>query len=146
MIQSFEANRNKLKFVNYHVPIYSACEKFDKDPTRYIYALFHWVPNFDKYKVLASFENHVHSFKRTKPMIGNTPKQNGTVYLGDGAFGAITSEFCKPDITIDIFDSFTRSNNMWLSTIYADRVDHIAYNSHGQVLDKFTQYASAYKM
>jgi hypothetical protein len=74
MINAFEENRNKIKFVNYHVPIYSACEAFDRDPTRYLYALFHWVPNFDKYKVMTSFENHVHSFKRTKPLIGNTPK------------------------------------------------------------------------
>jgi hypothetical protein len=37
------------------------------------------------------FENHVHSFKRTKPLLGNSPKENGTVYLGDGAYGAVIS-------------------------------------------------------
>jgi hypothetical protein len=74
MIESFEANKDKIKFVNYHVPIYSVCESFDKSPERFLYALFHWVPNFDKYKVMTVFENHVHSFKRTKPLIGNTPK------------------------------------------------------------------------
>ena len=55
MIDSFEANKDKIKFVNYHVPIYSVCEAFDKNPTRFLYALFHWVPNFDKYHVMASF-------------------------------------------------------------------------------------------
>ena len=55
MIDSFEANKDKIKFVNYHVPIYSVCEAFDKDPTRFLYALFHWIPQFDKYHVMASF-------------------------------------------------------------------------------------------
>ena len=87
-------------------------------------ALFHWVPNFDKYKVMTAFENHVHAFKRTKPMVGNTAKANGTVYVGDGAYGAILDlpGHCTPDITVDIFDAFGKSNNMWLSVITADKV------------------------
>ena len=92
------------------------------------------------------FENHVHSFKRTKPLLGNSPKENGTVYLGDGAYGAVISQFCKPDITVDIFDTYSKSNNMWLSEIYADRVQHIAFDNHGKVIDKFNQYASSYKL
>ena len=92
------------------------------------------------------FQNHVHAFKRTKPLIGNTPKQNGTVYVGDGAYGAIIAEMCRPDITVDIFDAYSKSNNLWLSEIYADRVDHVAYDSHGNIIDKFTQYAEAYKL
>lgn len=48
---------------------------------------------------------------------------------------------CKPDITIDLFVSASRTNNMWVSDIYADRVEHIAYDSHGKEIDKFTQYA-----
>ncbi len=32
MIDSFEANKDKFKFVNYHVPVYSVCEGFDKSP------------------------------------------------------------------------------------------------------------------
>ena len=79
-------------------------------------------------------------------MIGNTPKENGTVYVGDGAYGAIISEMCKPDITVDIFDAFSKSNNFWLSSIYADRVEHVAYNSHGKVIDQFTQDVEAYRM
>ena len=55
MINSFESNKNKIKFTNYHVPIYSACEAFDKSPERFLYALFHWVPNFDKYKLMTVF-------------------------------------------------------------------------------------------
>ena len=103
MIESFQANLDKLKFVNYHVPIYSVCENFDRDPTRFLYALFHWIPNFDKYHVMTVYENHVHSFKRTKPLVGSSPKEFGTVYVGDGAYGAIVEEFCRPDVTVDVF-------------------------------------------
>jgi hypothetical protein len=117
MIDSFEANKDKIKFVNYHVPIYSVCEAFDRDSTRFLYALFHWVPQFDKYHVMASFENHVHSFKRTKPLVGSNPTQYGTVYMGDGAYGAIISEMCKPDVTMDIFDAYAKKNNFWLTEI-----------------------------
>lgn len=66
--------------------------------------------------------------------------------MGDGAYGAIIGEMCNPDITMDIFDSYSKSNNMWFSEIYEDRVEHFAYDSHGTIIDKFTQYASAYKL
>ena len=132
--------------MTYHVPIYSVCEAFDRDPSRYLYALFHWIPNFDKYKVMTAFENHVHAFKRTKPLVGSTPNPNGTVYVGDGAYGAIISEMCNPDITMNIFDTFSKSNNFWLSEIYADRVDHFAYNSTGDIIDKFSQLTETYRI
>lgn len=94
MIDTLKQNPKKLKFVNYHVPMYSGCKDFDIDPQTFVYGLFHWIPYFDKYRVMAVYENHVHSFKRTKPLRGSIPAENGTVYMGDGAFGAITSEFC----------------------------------------------------
>jgi len=63
------------------------------------------------------FENHVHSFKRTKPLKSNQPAENGTVYVGDGAYGAVLAMTCKPDATMNIFDVFKNKNNFWLSEI-----------------------------
>jgi hypothetical protein len=146
MINAFERNRDKIKFVNYHVPIYSVCEAFDSNPERFLFALFHWVPNFDKYKVMTAFENHVHSFKRTKPLVGSSPAEKGTVYVGDGAYGALISEMCHPDASLGIFETFSKSNNFWYSEIYSDRVMHIAYDSHGKIIDNFTQLVSDYKI
>ena len=57
-------------------------------------ALFYWVPNFDIYRVAGAYENHVHAFKRTKPMYGNQVAVNGTVYFGDGNLGAIPDQIC----------------------------------------------------
>lgn len=92
------------------------------------------------------FENHVHSFKRTKPLIGSNPSDAGTVYVGDGAYGALISEMCNPDVTLDIFASFSKSNNFWMSDIYGDRVEHVAYDSHGAIIDKFTQKIADYRV
>lgn len=52
---SLSQNIDKVKFINYHVPIYGSCEGFDKSPQRFLYALFHWVPAFDKFKVMTVF-------------------------------------------------------------------------------------------
>jgi hypothetical protein len=90
------------------------------------------------------FENHVHSFKRTKPMKGNVLTENGTVYLGDGAFGGIASEFCAPDKTIPIFETQTNQNNFWISTVDNKQVHHIAYNNSGNIIDSFVQNVSSY--
>lgn len=45
-----------------------------------------------------------------------------------------------------IFDAFSKSNNMWLSTIYKDRVEHVAYDSKGKIIDQFSQQVSAYSL
>lgn len=66
--------------------------------------------------------------------------------MGDGAYGAIISEMCNPDATMDIFDSYSKSNNFWLSEIRSDRVDHFAYDSHGRIIDNFTQWVVDYKL
>jgi hypothetical protein len=89
---------------------------------------------------MASFENHVHSFKRTKPLVGSNPTKFGTVYMGDGAYGAIISEMCKPDVTMEIFDAYAKMNNFWLTEITENKVEHWAYNSTGIVIDNFVQY------
>jgi hypothetical protein len=61
------------------------------------------------------FENHVHSFKRTKPLIGSAPSDKGTVYVGDGNYGAVTAEHCTPDASMPIFQKFLKANNFWIS-------------------------------
>lgn len=75
------------------------------------------MPVFDEYRVMTVFENHVHSFKRTKPIRSSQPAENGTVYVGDGAYGAVLSFTCKPDATMNIFEKHMDKNNMWVSEI-----------------------------
>jgi hypothetical protein len=42
---------------------------------------------FDRYELMAAFENHDHVFKRSHPIRGDRVDPTGTLYLGDGAFG-----------------------------------------------------------
>ena len=72
----------------YHVPLYSS-NPDDVDKGRYLEAA--WVPGiFDKYNFAACFENHAHTYKRTKKMLNGTAVGDdglGTVFLGDGKMG-----------------------------------------------------------
>lgn len=47
-----------------------------------------WVPLFEKYRLLAAFENHNHTFKRTHPIKANQVDPDGVIYVGDGGWGA----------------------------------------------------------
>ena len=105
------------KFVNYHVPLYSGCRNLAKDSKHFIYATFHWIPLFDKYRVATAYENHVHSFKATKPLRGNGVNLNGTIYLGEGNWGAIPSSHCQKDETLDIFAVSGVQNNVWVTVV-----------------------------
>jgi hypothetical protein len=46
-----------------------------------------WCPLFDKYHLLAAFENHNHAYKRTYPIKANQVDPTGVVYFGDGCWG-----------------------------------------------------------
>jgi purple acid phosphatase-like protein/calcineurin-like phosphoesterase family protein len=49
----------------------------------------HWVPLFERYNVDAVFEHHDHTYKRTHPLLGGRPNDNGIIYLGDGSWGQL---------------------------------------------------------
>lgn len=70
----------------YHVPLYSSNPS---DWDKGVYLQDAWVaPLFDKHAFAACFENHAHTYKRTKPLLGGEiVATGGTVYLGDGKMG-----------------------------------------------------------
>jgi len=108
-----------LKFVNYHVPIYSACDNPEDNKDPIIRAMLHWVPHFDRFRVMGAYENHVHAFKRTKPLVGNYPAVNGTVYYGDGNLGAIENH-CDIKKDLNLFAVASPLNNVWISYVTKD--------------------------
>lgn len=72
-------------FATYHVPLYPSLE-----PESLLWARLgrkHWAPLFDKFRLAAAFEHHEHTFKRSHPIKGGKVAREGTVYLGDGAWG-----------------------------------------------------------
>jgi len=75
-------------FAVYHVPLYSSHPGGDSSDRTYLQDS--WIPGiFDKYGFTACFENHEHSYKRTKPLYNNQVATQGpsTIYLGDGKMG-----------------------------------------------------------
>jgi acid phosphatase type 7 len=78
-----------IKIVQYHGPILTACKQgayFDEIVIKK--GIEHWLPLFDKHNITVVFENHTHSFKRSKRIKNGEANQNGTYYLGEGAWGA----------------------------------------------------------
>lgn len=47
----------------------------------------HWAPLFEKFNLLAAFENHNHAYKRTFPIKANQVDPDGILYIGDGSWG-----------------------------------------------------------
>jgi hypothetical protein len=72
----------------YHVPQYSTCYNEQLDQSYLVDGQEEWIKRFDRYGFQAIFENHVHAFKRTLPITNNAPAENGTIYFGDGNWGA----------------------------------------------------------
>lgn len=79
------ATRKKMAL--YHAPLYPSTRKFNGAQAQ-LGRVF-WEPLFNKYKVSVGFENHDHMLKRTKMIYNGVwdNVSNGTVYVGDGAFG-----------------------------------------------------------
>ncbi|HSX11572.1 MAG TPA: fibronectin type III domain-containing protein [Chlamydiales bacterium] len=70
----------------------------------------HWVPLFEKYSLMAAFENHNHAFKKTYPIKAGQIDPSGVVYIGDGGWGA------TPRKTNDLWylEKHTRKNSVFL--------------------------------
>jgi hypothetical protein len=77
-----------LKFALYHVPMYPSRHPEDNALATLLRKV--WAPLFDQYQLTASFENHEHTFKRSKRIKNNVVDETGTLYLGDGAWGVPT--------------------------------------------------------
>jgi hypothetical protein len=86
MINQFNIHASTpLVMALYHVPIY---------PSKNMNTSQHsadtrkpWLPIFDAERLTIAFENHDHCYKRSKPLRGGEVNENGTLYLGDGAWG-----------------------------------------------------------
>lgn len=126
----------KHKFIQYHHPLYSACHKGEEgfvagEGRR------EWVPVFDKHNVTMVFENHVHGFKRSKPLKNNEVTEKGTVYIGDGSWGPLVHS-CKP-ANRDLIETNGLYNHVWVIEIDdTNEVKAAAYDETGELIDWFS--------
>lgn len=72
-------------FPIHHVPAWPSARPVD-DPVS-LRIRQHWVPLYENTGVEIVFENHDHTFKRTKPLRGGEVHPQGIRYIGDGLWG-----------------------------------------------------------
>lgn len=77
---------SKLKIVVYHANIYPSSDISGRLTSA---GKKHWTPLFDKYNVTIAFENHLHLYKRTKPLRDDKVHPDGVTYFGDGTWGVM---------------------------------------------------------
>jgi hypothetical protein len=93
-----------------------------------------WVPLFEKYNLLAAFENHNHAFKRTHPIKAGQIDPTGVVYIGDGGWGA------TPRKTNDLWylAKRNRKNNVFLIELTAQEANIQALDLFNEPLDQIS--------
>ena len=98
-----------------------------------------WVPLFDKYNVTIVSENHTHAFKRSKKLRGGKEDPNGTIYIGEGNWGAQVPSldyFCVP-YNVNLTEKVSNATNVWLLEIDNTRtVKATAFGVNGDTIDK----------
>ncbi len=98
----------------YHVPAYptSSFRPFSYEFSARVRQ--HWVPLFEQAGVQLVFENHDHTFSRTKPLLGGVENANGIRYLGDGLWGT-TSRL--PDASRSYLEITNEKHHVHLVTL-----------------------------
>jgi hypothetical protein len=75
------------KLALYHIPLYPGSRTLQTLPIPSLRET--WLPVFDQYQIKVAFENHDHVFLRSHPLKNDQINENGTLYMGDGAFGVV---------------------------------------------------------
>jgi acid phosphatase type 7 len=123
-------------FPMYHVPAWPSFRSLTNLHSTEVRT--HWVPLFEEYGISLSFENHDHTFKRTKPIRDNRVDDEGVVYIGDGSWGVST----RRDPTAHerwYIEKVTDDHHFWNIILYPESRVVQAFNEKGDLIDFFEQ-------
>jgi hypothetical protein len=123
----------KNSFTCYHVPLFPSHRDFDGGGS--VAGRTHWQPLFDEFKLTASFENHDHTFKRTKLIRGTEVHPEGTLYIGDGCMGVPPREIKNADKWY--MEKALSAFHFWVIEVTADSTTYTAINDSGAAFDKY---------
>lgn len=123
-------------FPAYHIPAWPSFRPFDNHHSSVVRQ--NWVPLFERYGVTLAFENHDHTFKRTKPIRNNEEHEDGVVYIGDGSWGVGTR---RADDAHQrwYLEKVTDDHHYWNITLMPGLRLVEAYNRNNILLDRFEQ-------
>lgn len=117
----------------YHVPGHPSARPFDGSVSKKVRT--HWLPLYDAAGVRLAFENHDHTYKRTKPWRAGKEDPAGVVYVGDGAWGVRVRDLEKEQPYLERFE---KKNHGILLTMHPDRIELESISATGEVFDRFT--------
>lgn len=121
------------RYTVYHVPLYPSHRDYEGGLS--VAGRTHWLPLFDEFKLTASFENHDHTFKRTKPLRAGKVDPAGTVYFGDGCMGVPPREIKNGSAWY--MEKALSAYHFWVADVTADGASYTAIDDTGAVLDKY---------
>ena len=123
-------------FACYHRPTYGAQVKDDEMEVRK-----HFVPLFDKYSVDAVFENDHHIYKRTMPLRKDEIHPDGTMYIGDGAWGVDTRKV-PWEVTnkLDYVARAAKENHLIRVQLFPNRQQYDVFKANGLRIDSTLRF------
>lgn len=129
------------RFAAYHVPLYPSHR--DYDGAYSVYGRTHWAPLFDRFRLSTAFENHDHTFKRSKRLRAGAVDDAGTLYLGDGAWGRGGREI---DLTPRWYlDKAGATRHVWVVDVTKQGVVYRAFDVQGKVFDVYPTDTPGYE-
>lgn len=125
--------RHAFLFALYHAPLYPSHRPFDEPLS--LAGREAWGPLFSRFDVSACFENHDHVLKRTRPIRhGDVGAAGGTVFLGDGCFGAAPREPRNDELGYLARAEGVRHS--WIVDVTPRGARAFAVGADGEVLDR----------
>ncbi len=117
----------------YHVPFYPSFRSFDCEYS--VAGREHWLPLFDAYEVDVGFENHDHTFKRTKRLRNNEVDPEGTLYVGDGNAGVPPR---RPKCGRWYMEKTAQTPHFWIVDVSDSEMELQALDRRGRYFDAVT--------
>ena len=121
------------RFALYHIPLYPSHRSFARRLSAA--GRTHWAPLFDRYGLTAAFENHDHTFKRSRILRDNAVSTDGegVIYLGHGAWGRGAREI---DLKKRWYLAKASSTlHFWRVDVSKTTVEYRAFDDRGGLFD-----------
>jgi hypothetical protein len=133
LVDAMEKNKQvRTKLAMYHAGIYPSHRSY-YNPHNMLGRLS-WLKVFDHFKLSMALEHHDHTMKRTKYLRDGkvVAAGEGTLYLGDGAWGKRGRDIHRDSWYLDRAEEFT---HFWLLDLEDSQISAQAIDEKGQVFD-----------
>jgi hypothetical protein len=109
-----------------------------KSPGR---AKSHWQPLFDEFRVDLVLESDGHVLKRTVPLFGDEPAEDGVVYVGEGGLGVPQRSPRGGRWYLEPPGMARSAHHVWVVRCGAEQLEMVAIGIDGEELDRSSRPA-----